>query len=85
MTAVLVLWLLSADAGVADAGSAPGVSCKTVADCWLDENGQAIARPKAKKGKPVPRGDCGGNILWLRHRLACDEGTCKAVFIGDRC
>ena len=78
MTAMLVMWLLAADAG-------EGPACKTVDDCWIDNQGQAIARPKSKKGHKIPRGDCGKNILWLRTKLTCEEGVCKAENVGDKC
>lgn len=62
------------------------VACKTVADCWLDADAKPIARPKAKKGRPLPRGDCGRNILWLRTRLTCsEENVCVAEHVGDKC
>ncbi|MBL8952167.1 MAG: hypothetical protein JNK82_15400 [Myxococcaceae bacterium] len=76
---LLVLWLLTAEPVVST------VPCKTVAECWLDEEGKPIARPKAKKGKAVPRGDCGKNLLWLRNQLSCDENVCVAKFVGDKC
>lgn len=79
MTSVLVLWLLSADPVKSD------VACETVAQCWLDESGKAIARPKSKKGRALPRGDCGRNVLWLRNRLTCDEGVCVSQNVGDKC
>jgi hypothetical protein len=61
------------------------VACETVADCWLDDSGAAIKRPKRHRGKPIPRGDCGARILWLRHKLTCEEKRCVAVHIGDKC
>jgi len=61
------------------------IPCQTVADCWLDSAGHAIARPRRKRGQPIPRGDCGGNIVWLRNRLMCIDHVCAAVHIGDRC
>lgn len=76
MLSALLLGLLTAE---------PAPRCKTVADCWLDERGKAVARPKSKQGRPIPRGDCGKNILWLRHRLACEQSVCVAVFVGDEC
>lgn len=61
------------------------VPCKTVADCWLDEEGAPIKRPKAKRGRSVPRGDCGRNLLWLRNKLSCENQVCTAQHIGDKC
>lgn len=80
MTLALLIALVTS---TPDAGT---VSCKSVNDCWLDGEGHAIARPKKLKGRPLPRGDCGKNILWLRNLLECtDEGLCKATHVGDRC
>ncbi len=76
---LLVLWLLSAEPVVST------VPCKTVAECWLDEEGKPIPRPRSKKGRAVPRGDCGKNLLWLRHRLTCEENVCVSLNIGDKC
>jgi len=61
------------------------VPCKTVADCWLSADGQAIARPKHKRGRALPRGDWGKNLVWLRNRLSCEAQVCVAVHIGDKC
>jgi len=66
------------DAGIAGA-------CATVDDCWLDEGGKAMPRPKKFKKRPLPRGDCGKNKLWLRHELTCTENQCVSRFRGDRC
>jgi hypothetical protein len=66
-------------------GASLSPPCRTVADCWLDDAGHAIARPRKFRGKPIPRGDCGSRINWLRHRLMCVEGRCTAADIGDRC
>jgi len=65
--------------------AASPVPCRSIRDCWLDADGTPIARPRRLRGKAIPKGDCGGNILWLRNRLACDQGRCVAAFIGDRC
>ncbi len=61
------------------------VPCKTVADCWLDKDGKPIARPKRMKGKKVPKGDCGKNLLWLRNVLTCEKDVCVAKFVSDMC
>ena len=61
------------------------VACQTVAECWMDEDAKPIARPKKLRGKPVPRGDCGKKLLWLRNRLTCEENLCTVTHIGDRC
>lgn len=61
------------------------VPCQTVADCWLDDSGNAIQRPKKLKNKPVPKGDCGKNLNWLRRRLSCDESFCTVQYVGDKC
>ena len=79
----LLLWLLAALPLAPVTASA--VPCKTVADCWLDQDGNPIARPKSKRGRSLPRGDCGKNLLWLRTRLSCDNHVCTAEHIGDRC
>lgn len=79
----LMLSLLAAPAAAPVAVSP--VPCQTVADCWLAADGQPIARPKHKRGRALPRGDCGKNLLWLRHRLSCEAQVCVAVRIGDKC
>ncbi len=61
------------------------VACESVAQCWLDDEGKPIARPRRLRGKPIPRGDCGRNLKWLRNRLTCQEQRCAAVRIGDKC
>ena len=61
------------------------VQCKTVDDCWLNESGEAIKRPKRHRGKAIPRGNCGNRLHWLRHLLSCEENVCKAKLIGDKC
>ena len=61
------------------------VPCKSVADCWLEEGGKPVKRPKKLKGRKVPRGDCGSHLLWLRNRLSCEQGVCTATFQGDKC
>jgi len=61
------------------------VPCKTVAECWLDDDGKPVARPKRFKGRKLPKGDCGKNLLWLRHVLSCEQAVCVAKFVGDRC
>ncbi len=66
-----------------DAGTA--VACKTVADCWLDDEGRAMARPKAQKGKKIPLGDCRGKKVWLRHVLTCEQNVCISTYRGDQC
>ena len=78
----MLLVLLALFLGSSDAGT---VSCKTVADCWLDDGGGAIARPAKFRGRQLPRGDCGANILWLRNRLSCEQQLCVAVHVGDKC
>ena len=59
--------------------------CRNVGDCWLDDRGNAIARPKRLRGRKLPKGDCGRNLLWLRNELSCAEGRCVALPVGDRC
>ena len=67
------------------------VPCKTVAQCWLDADGHPIARPKAKKGRPLPEGDCGAKLVWLQNRLRCESAddagpsVCVAEHVGDKC
>jgi hypothetical protein len=67
--------------------SASTVACTTVAECWLDADGKPIARPKKFKGKPLPTGDCGKRLVWLRNQLTCDETqkVCVAEHVGDKC
>ncbi|MBX7099784.1 MAG: hypothetical protein K1X89_18860 [Myxococcaceae bacterium] len=77
----LALWLLAGAPRV----TVSEVPCTTVDDCWLDEGGKPIARPRAKKGRALPRGDCGGKIEWLRNRLSCQNKVCTAELIGDKC
>ena len=78
----LALFLLGADPERTTVSEVP---CKTVADCWLDDHGMPVARPKSQKGKKLPRGDCGKNLLWLRNKLTCTEGKCSAENVGDKC
>jgi hypothetical protein len=59
--------------------------CHSINDCWLDVDGTPIKRPKNQRGKPLPSGNCGLRINWLRNRLGCEEGRCVANFVGDRC
>ena len=62
------------------------VKCVTVADCWLDKNGAAVARPAKFKGKPFPKNSCSGSgLLCLRHKLTCEQNLCVSQDIGDRC
>jgi hypothetical protein len=82
MLTLLLAHLLLADPQP-DAGLE--VACTTVDDCWLDERGNAIPRPKKFKKRAPPRGDCGKNKLWLRHELTCTENRCVSRFRGDRC
>ncbi|MFO0575739.1 MAG: hypothetical protein U1A78_17215 [Polyangia bacterium] len=83
MLVPIILWLLAAlPAGRVTVSTVP---CKTVSDCWLDEDGKPIARPHAKRGRKLPRGDCGRNLLWLRNRLSCEDNVCVARHIGDAC
>ena len=66
-------------------GGTPAVACTTVADCWLDPKGAAVPRPAKLKGKKLPQGDCGKNLLWLRHRLTCEAQVCTVKYVGDAC
>ena len=59
--------------------------CQTVADCWLGDDSKPIKRPAAKKGKPLPRGDCGTHLKWLRNQLSCTQNVCTAKYVGDMC
>lgn len=77
---------LGLSVAIADESVPPsGPPCRSVADCWLDDSGQPIARPKKERGKPLPRGNCGGRINWLRNQLNCVEHRCVAFHVGDRC
>jgi hypothetical protein len=78
MRALVLAALLSTDGG-------RPVACATVADCWLDPKGAVIPRPAKLKGKKLPQGDCGKNLLWLRHRLTCEEQVCTVKYVGDAC
>jgi hypothetical protein len=80
-----VVLCLGLSMALADNSLPAGPPCKSVGDCWLDEEGHAISRPKKLRGRPIPRGDCGSKLLWLRHRLACIDERCVAVNVGDRC
>ena len=75
LAALLVALVLSADP----------VPCQTVADCWLDADSRPIARPKKLRGKPIPKGDCGRKLQWLRHKLACEQNVCTVTNVGDGC
>jgi hypothetical protein len=83
IVASLMLWLLAAMP--AELVNVSTVSCKSVADCWLARDGTPIARPKAKRGRPLPQGDCGKNLLWLRHLLSCEKNLCVSRKVGDLC
>ena len=97
LTLTLVASLLlnqSPDAGspvTPDTGEARRVqtstaACTTVAECWLDADGKPIARPKKFKGKKLPKGTCStSGLLWLRHKLTCQQNLCTAEFVGDMC
>jgi hypothetical protein len=37
------------------------------------------------RGRPIPKGNCGENLLWLRNVLECKDSVCSAKFIGDMC
>jgi hypothetical protein len=87
---VLVLFLAVAIADESVPSPRPmrereGPACHSINDCWLDGDGTPIKRPRSKRGKPIPSGNCGGRINWLRYRLGCSEGRCVADFVGDRC
>lgn len=81
----LALWLLTATH--TERLTLSTVSCRSVADCWLDAQGRPIARPRGKRGLKLPRGDCGRNLIWLRNRLLCteQEHVCASQFMGDAC
>lgn len=81
-----LLWIFLASLSAPAAPSAaPLVPCKTVADCWLDADGHAIPRPKRYRGRPLPRGDCGKNELWLSNKLSCEDAVCVARYISNKC
>jgi hypothetical protein len=82
MLIALAVWLLTA---APEPGAEPRVPCRTVADCWLDRDGKVVARPKQFKGKPLPRGDCGEKLYWLRTHLTCEAKVCVATQQGDKC
>ncbi len=71
------LWM--SDGGVSE------IPCNTVAQCWLDDAGHAIRRPKKYAGRSLPRADCQGNLLWARYRLLCVQHRCESLFVGDMC
>lgn len=79
----LMLGLLAAPP--ADRVTVSVVPCQTVADCWLAADGQPIKRPREKRGRALPRGDCGKKKVWLRNRLSCENQVCVAELIGDKC
>ena len=83
LTMLLLGMRLLASPNAGETSAAP--ACRSVADCWLDEEGRAIRRPARYRGRHLPRGDCGAHLRWLRHSLTCDEGVCTARDIGDRC
>jgi hypothetical protein len=84
---MLTLLALLVVGDVPDAGPvAPApVSCRTVNDCWLAPDGKAIPRPAKFKWRAIPRGDCGKNLLWLRHELTCTENQCVSRNRSDMC
>ena len=79
----LLLWLVAALP--ADRVTVSTVPCQTVADCWLAADGQPIQRPRSKRGRLVPRGDCGKKLRWLRNRLSCENQVCVVQRVGDKC
>lgn len=83
MFATLLTLLLSAEPDPHTTVST--VPCQSVAECWLDANGKPIARPKKQRGRPLPKGDCGKNLLWLRNVLTCEQNVCVARFVSDGC
>jgi len=90
MKRVIVWLVLAVPASLALGDTAvpddqPVVPCETVDDCWLDAGGKAIKRPARFRKKRIPHGDCGKNLLWLRHILSCEKNRCVSQFIGDRC
>jgi hypothetical protein len=68
---------------VALADPAP-VPCKTADDCWLDNGGAPIARPKNKRGHKIPRGSCYDRV-WLDNQLSCSDKVCSVTHVPDRC
>ncbi len=94
MLALLLASLLTAD----DAGTPPppapeasrvrtsDVACQSVNECWLAPDGAPIARPKKFKKRSLPAGTCSSSgLLWLRHRLSCEQQRCTSTFVGDKC
>ena len=77
----LLMTVLSAEPNV----TVSDVACQSVGDCWLDADSKPIARPKKLRGKPIPGGDCGARLQWLRNKLACEKSVCVVRNIGDRC
>lgn len=63
----------------------PAPPCRTVADCWLDDDGRPIRRPKRFRGKRLPKADCGVHLLWLRNHLSCEQSVCVVTHFADRC
>jgi hypothetical protein len=84
MQLLLLLTALWASDATSDAAPA-GVSCETVAQCWLDPAGNAIRRPKKFSGRPLPHGDCSGRLVWARHRLLCLRHRCQSIPMADMC
>ncbi len=78
-----MLWLLAA--APSERIHISTVPCKSVADCWLDADSNPIARPQSKRGRALPKPDCGKNIQWLRNRLSCEQQVCVVEHIGDKC
>jgi hypothetical protein len=76
--------LFITNAGGRESAPVP-VPCKTIADCWLDNEGHPIARPKSKRGLKIPRGNCDTRLVWLRYQLSCTEQVCTALFLPDQC
>ncbi len=82
----LLLTQSPADGPPIDRVTKSAVRCTTVAECWLDADGKPIARPKKFKGKKLPKGTCSNSgLLWLRHKLTCQQNVCTAEFVGDMC
>ena len=82
---LLLSLLVPAGAAWAEAPPPAPVPCRSIDDCWMNASGEAIKRPGRLKGKPLPRGNCGNHIVWLRNELACEQNVCVVRHHGDKC
>ena len=43
------------------------------------------ATQAAEEFQPLPKGDCGKNLNWLRRCVTCEQRFCTVQYVGDKC